>query len=250
VAATGAHVIVHGRNRERGAEVVGEIEREGIGSARFYAADFSSMAQVEALAATLLADYPRIDILVNNAGIWDRASRTPQLTPEGHEMHFAVNYLAGFVLTRLLLPRIVESAPSRIINVASAAQTPLQLDDLTMERNYCDSRAYAQSKLAQVMLTFDLANEVSRLGVFVAALHPATLMDTNLVLEAGMAPRSTTAEGATAVMNLVTAAGLQSGQYFNGLQPQRAADQAYDAAFRARLKARSFELGGIPDPAP
>jgi NAD(P)-dependent dehydrogenase (short-subunit alcohol dehydrogenase family) len=249
VAATGAHVVVHGRNRERGAEVVREIEAAG-GSARFYAADFASVAQVKELAATLVRDYPRIDVLVNNAGIWDRASRTPQLSADGHEMHFAVNYLSGFVLTRLLLPRLLEAPEPRIINVASGSQTALQFDDLMMTRGYNDSRAYSQSKLAQIIFTFDLAAELAGRRILVATLHPATLMDTSLVLEAGMAPRSTVAEGAAAVMNLVTAPNLASGQYFNGTQPARANAQAYDAQARAELRRVSFELAGLPNPAP
>src|SRR5687767_11106605 len=119
VAALGAHVIVHGRNQERGKAVVDEIAKEGKGSARFYTADLASLSEVRTLAQTILRDYQRLDVLVNNAGV---LLRDRQVSKDGHEMHFAVNYLAGFLLTRELLPRIVASTPSRIVNVASVSQ--------------------------------------------------------------------------------------------------------------------------------
>jgi NAD(P)-dependent dehydrogenase (short-subunit alcohol dehydrogenase family) len=243
VAALGAHVIVHGRNRERGTAVVEEIEREGIGSARFYAADLASLAQVRELAATIRKEYDRLDVLVNNAGIWLRGER--QVSQDGHEMHFAVNYLSGFLLTRELLPLLTRSAPSRIINVASGAQSPIDFDDVMLERPGRAAQGYGQSKLAQVMFTVDLANELRGTGITVAALHPATMMDTTLVREAGATPRSTVDEGAEAVMNLVTSPDIESGQYFNGLRPARGNAQAYDEDARARLRQLSMELTGL-----
>src|SRR5688572_14703669 len=104
VAGLGAQVIVHGRNAARGKEVVDEITRAGRGSARFYAADLSSLDEVRTLAQAILRDYPRLDVLVNNAGI---LLKDRQLNAAGQEMQFAVNYLSGFLLTRTLLPRIV-----------------------------------------------------------------------------------------------------------------------------------------------
>jgi NAD(P)-dependent dehydrogenase (short-subunit alcohol dehydrogenase family) len=244
VAATGAHVIVHGRSRDRGADVVAEIERDGVGSARFYPADLGSFEQVRALAASVLRDYQRLDVLVNNAGIWLEGPR--QTSADGHELHFQVNYLSGYLLTRLLLPLIVKSAPARVVNVSSGAQTPIDFGDVMLERGYSDSRAYAQSKLAQVMFTVDLARELASSGVTVTALHPATFMDTNMVTSRGVQPRSSVEEGAAAVMHLVTGTGLTSGQYFNGLSPARANAQAYDAAARERLARLSRELTGAP----
>jgi NAD(P)-dependent dehydrogenase (short-subunit alcohol dehydrogenase family) len=241
LAATGAHIIVHGRNRERGMEVVKEIELAGKGSARFYAADLASLAQVRHFADTILHDYPRIDVLINNAGIWlDGNTRT--LSADGVEMHFAVNYLSGFLLTRMLLPRIIASAPSRIVNVASSAQTPIQFDDVMLERNYTDSRAYSQSKLAQVMFTFDLARELAGKNVIVNAIHPATMMNTTMVLSHGAEPRTTVEVGADAVVNLVTTQGIASGQYFNGKQPSRPNAQALDEQARAKLRKLSLDL--------
>ena len=244
LASAGHHVIVHGRNRERGEALVREIAEKGKGSAVFYAADFASLEEVRELARRVLRDHDRLDALVNNAGIWlNRPGR--ELSGDGHELHFQVNYLAGFLLARMLLPRLRESAPSRIVNVSSAAQAPVDFDDVMLERGYSGGRAYAQSKLAQVMLTFDLARELEGTGVSVYALHPATLMDTHMVIEAGVRPRATVAEGAEAVLRLVTSEGLESGGYFDGTDAARAHAQAYDEAARERLRNLSEELVGI-----
>ena len=162
MSATGAHVIVHGRNRQRGEALVAEIAREGKGSARFYAADFASLSRVRELGQSILRDYERLDALVNNAGIWLAATNDRQLSADGHELHFAVNYLSGFLLTRMLLPLLKKSSQSRIVNVSSLAQSPIDFDNVMLERGYSASRGYGQSKLAQVMLTFDLARMPTR----------------------------------------------------------------------------------------
>lgn len=242
LAADGAHVIVHGRSRERGTALVDEITRAGTGSAAFYPADLASLAQVRHLATAILRDYDRIDVLVNNAGIWLNRSDERPLSEDGHELHFAVNYLSGYLLTRMLLPALLNGGPARIVNVASAAQAPIDFDDVMLARSYSGSRAYAQSKLAQILFTLDLADELKDRDVTVVALHPATLMDTPMVREAGARPRSTVAEGAAAVVHLVTSPDIESGQYFNGMRPARAHAQAYDAAARARLRTLSDEL--------
>jgi NAD(P)-dependent dehydrogenase (short-subunit alcohol dehydrogenase family) len=245
LAATGAHVIIHGRNVERGQEVVSEIQAQGLGSARFYAADLASLAQVRDLANTIIRDYDRLDVLVNNAGIWLLGPEGRQLSTDGHELHFAVNYLSGFLLTRMLLPMIIESAPSRIINVASTAQTPIDFADVMLENGYSGSRGYGQSKLAQILFTLDLAEELEGTGVTVNAVHPATLMNTNLVIDAGAQPRSTIEEGAEAVMNLITSPDAGTGQYYNQLRAIRAHSQAYDENARDQLRALSMRLTGL-----
>jgi NAD(P)-dependent dehydrogenase (short-subunit alcohol dehydrogenase family) len=243
LAATGAHVIVHGRNRERGTALVQEIERAGKGSAAFYPADLASLTQVRELGASILRDYQRLDVLVNNAGIWVTDGQR-QLSPDGHELHFAVNYLSGYLLTRTLLPLLVKSAPSRIVNVASVAQTPIDFADVMLDRGYSGGRAYGQSKLAQIIFTMDLARELAGKNVTVVALHPATLMNTSMVQAAGMEPRSTVAEGAEALMQAITMAGIENGSYFNGKRPTRANGQAYDDSAQRRLRELSARLTG------
>ena len=242
VAALGAHVIVHGRNAQRGAAVVDEIARQGKGSARFYAADFASLARVRSFADTIRRDYTRLDVLVNNAGVWlpDR-----QVSADGHEMQFAVNYLAGFLLTRALLPTIVESAPSRIINVASGAQSPIDFSDVMLERPGRAAQGYGQSKLAQIMFTFDLARELQGKGVTVLTLHPATMMNTTMVRSSGAQPQSTVDEGADAVMNLIVSPDAVTGQFFDGLRPTRAHRQAYDEDALTKLRELSMELTNV-----
>ncbi len=244
LAARGAHVIVHGRSRERGTALVEEIEREGVGSARFYAADLASLDQVRELGREILRDYDRLDVLLNNAGI---GSAPPErlLSEDGHEYRFQVNYLSHFLLTRLLLPRLTESAPSRIVNVSSLAQAPIDFDDVMLEKDFRGGRAYAQSKLAQVMFTFDLHEELEGTGVMVNSLHPATYMPTGMVRRAGVEPRATIDEGADAVMQLITSTEIEGGQFFRGLTSARAHAQAYDAEARAKLRKLSEELTGV-----
>lgn len=242
LAADGAHVIVHGRNRERGESLVAEIERAGTGSASFYAADLSDLDEVRRFGEAILRDYDRLDVLINNAGIWLPGSDERRLSADGHELHFAVNYLSHVLLTRMLLPLLKESEPARIINVSSAAQRPIDFDNVMLEDGYSGSRAYAQSKLAQVMFTIDLADELDGTGVRVLALHPASLMNTDMVREAGIRPRATVDEGADAVMHLVTMDDPPSGAYFDGQRAARADRQAYDEEARAKLRALSREL--------
>ena len=243
MAARGAHVIVHGRNEERGAEVVAEITAGGRGSARFYRADFASFEEVRAFADRILEDYDRLDVLVNNAG-FGSAPDERLLSEDGHEFRFQVNYLSHFLLTNLLLPRLRQSAPSRIVNVSSLAQAPIDWDDVMIEENFSGGRAYAQSKLAQVMHTFDLHEELSGTGVMVNSLHPATYMPTGMVQRLGVQPRATIAEGADAVMQLIVSDDIEGGQFFNQMNPSRAHDQAYDPEARARLRRLSEELTG------
>jgi NAD(P)-dependent dehydrogenase (short-subunit alcohol dehydrogenase family) len=242
VAAAGAHVIVHGRNSERGTALVAEITKLGKGGARFYAADLASLTAVRQLADNVRRDYKRLDVLVNNAGVWVQGPR--QVSADGHEMHFAVNYLSGFLLTRMLLPLLEASAPSRIVNVASGSQSPIDFDDVMLTRPGRAAQGYGQSKLAQIMFTFDLARELQDKGVIVTALHPATMMDTTMVRESGMGAMSTVDEGARAVMNLITGRDVQNGQYYSGTRATRAHAQAYDDQVRARLRALSSDLTG------
>jgi NAD(P)-dependent dehydrogenase (short-subunit alcohol dehydrogenase family) len=240
----GARVLVHGRNRERGEAAVAEIEQAG-GAAVFLAADFASLREVRRLAEAVRQRTERLDILINNAGIGTGGPDAPrQTSADGHELRFAVNYLAGFLLTRLLLPLIRNAAPARIVNVASAGQQALDFSDLMLTRGYSGTRAYCQSKLAQIMFTIDLAEELRGAGITVNALHPATYMDTAMVRAAGITPRSKVEEGARAILNLAVSPALEgrSGLYFNGLREAQAYRQAHDRKAREHLKALSLEL--------
>ena len=250
LAARGYVVYCHGRDAARGASLVAEIEAAG-GRAHFHPADFASLAQVRALAERL-STCTGFELLVNNAGIGTgpRGARR-QESADGHELIFAVNHLAGFLLTGLLLPQLARGSRARIVNVASAAQYPLDFDNLMLKRSWSGLRAYAQSKLAQILFTFELASRLEASGMTANCLHPATLMDTAMVRESGTAPRSTTADGVAAVMQLATAPELagRSGEYFDGLNVGRAHAQAYDPEARRRLWSVSERLtgfGGFP----
>lgn len=240
--ARGAHVIVHGRSEERGREVVERIEAEGPGTARFYRADLASFDEVRRFGHALLRDYDRLDVLVHNAGVWVDADDERQLSQDGHELHMQVNYFSTFLLTELLLPLIEASAPARIVNVASAAQRELDFDDIMMDEGYSDGRGYAQSKLAQILFTMDLAERLADRDISVVALHPATMMDTDMVLSRGAEPRASVDEGTQAVMHLIAGSEVESGGYYNGMTRAEAHDQAYDPEARAQLRQISQRL--------
>jgi NAD(P)-dependent dehydrogenase (short-subunit alcohol dehydrogenase family) len=166
------------------------------------------------------------------------------LSPNGLELRFQGNYLAGFLLTRRLLPLLRRSAPARIVNVASAGQRPLDFDDIMLERGYDGMRAYGQSKLAQIMFTFELAEQLDPDEVTVNALHPASLMNTKMVLESFGSAWTTVEEGAEATLRLAISPELDSvtGRYFDGLREARANAQAYEPEARRRLWDLSEEL--------
>jgi NAD(P)-dependent dehydrogenase (short-subunit alcohol dehydrogenase family) len=237
----GARVLVHGRDAARGAQVVSDIDHAG-GAATFLRADLASLAEIQRLAEAVEDATDRLDILINNAGI--SAGGVRQESADGFELRFAVNYLAGLLLTSLLLPLLRASAQARIINVSSAGQQAIDFADVMLTRGYSGARAYCQSKLAQVMFTFDLAEKLAGIGVTAICLHPATYMDTTMVRRAGVTPVSTVEQGADAVLNLAVSPALegQSGLYSNGLREARAHSQAYDAEARQRLWALSLEL--------
>jgi NAD(P)-dependent dehydrogenase (short-subunit alcohol dehydrogenase family) len=244
LAGMGATVLLHGRNPERLEatleELRGETGSEKLGS---YLADLSSLGEVRGLAERVLSEQDRLDVLVNNAGI---ISRGREESGDGHELTFAVNYLSHFLLTGLLLPLLRESAPARVVNVASAGQSPIDFDDPMLERGYDAMRAYSQSKLAQVMFTFELAGRLSGIGVTVNALHPASLMDTKMVHDTFGYTMSTVEEGAEAVVRLAVSPELEgvTGRYLDGTREGRANRQAYDLQARRRLWALSEELCG------
>ena len=244
----GARVLIHGRDRTRGERLLKEIRAAHRGSAAFLPADFSSLAEVRRLADTVRQTCDRLDILINNAGIGSGgAAGKRETSQDGLELRFAVNYLAGFLLTRALLPLLMLGKPARIVNVSSLGQHPIDFDDVMLTRGYSGSRAYAQSKLAQIMFTFDLARELEPDTVTANCLHPATYMATTMVRQSGVTPISTVEEGAEAILNLAVADELDgcSGQFYNGLRPSKPNPQAYDDAARERLRVLSLRLTGL-----
>jgi NAD(P)-dependent dehydrogenase (short-subunit alcohol dehydrogenase family) len=247
LAASGAKVLVHGRDRERAKTLIGEIARQG-GEAVFYCADLASLAGTRRLAETVMADHARLDVFISNAGIGSRSlGAERRSSADGHELRFAVNYLSGFLLAQRLLPLIKASAPARIVNVASLGQQAIDFDDVMLTKGYSGTRAYAQSKLAQIMFTIDLAQELKGSGVTVNCLHPATYMNTTMVREGGITPISTVEQGGEAILHLAAGADVanKTGLFFNGMHQAEANPQAYDTAARQRLRALSLELTGL-----
>jgi NAD(P)-dependent dehydrogenase (short-subunit alcohol dehydrogenase family) len=246
LARRGATVLLHGRSPERLEATLEELlvqtNTEKVGS---YLADLSSLAAVRDLAERILSEYDRLDVLVNNAGIIVQERKESE---DGYELTFAVNYLSHFLLTSLLLPLLKDSAPARVVNVASAGQSPIDFDDPMLERGYDAMRAYSQSKLAQIMFTFELAERLSGTGVSVNALHPASLIDTKMVQDTFGYTMSTVEEGSEAVVRLAVSSELEgvTGRYFDGKREARADEQAYDKEARQRLWELSEELCGRP----
>jgi NAD(P)-dependent dehydrogenase (short-subunit alcohol dehydrogenase family) len=252
LASGGASVILHGRDQKR-LDVTAEDIREMHSVRRpvTLRADLASLADVRRLAADVRDTTDRLDVLVSNAGIGSGMpeGRTRQTSADGYELRFAVNYLAGFLLTLELLPLLRRSAPSRIINVASIGQHPIDFADLMIERDYSGGRAYGQSKLAQIMSGFELAGRLPADEVTVNSLHPATYMPTKMVLEEVGHTVDSLEDGLVATARLVNDEELAgvTGRFFDRTNETRANAQAYDPVARAELWRRSLELVGHDD---
>lgn len=250
LAMQGATVLLHGRDPQRLEATQQEIQ-QATGSAQLetYRADFASLAEVRGLAEAVQTQHPRLDMLINNAGIGGgkRGAARREVSQDGYELRFAVNYLAPFLLTRLLLPSLRDTPPSRIINVASVGQHPINFKDVMLERHYDPMTAYSQSKLAQVMFTFDLAEALKGERVTVNCLHPASLMNTKMVHESLGYNLTTVEDGVKAVLYLATSPALDdiTGKYFDQQREARANPQAYDIAARRRLRQISEQLTGL-----
>ena len=252
LAAQGSRLLLHGRDEERLAATARSIaELTGNDAITTHRADLASLDELRELAADVQSSTTELQVLINNAGI---GSGKPDLTTrqrsrDGYELRFAVNYLAGFLLTQLLLPLLRRSAPARIVNVASIGQAPIDFDDVMLEHGYSGGRAYGQSKLAQIMYGFELAERLPTDAVTVNSLHPGTYMPTKIVLDQVGHSIDSLETGVDSTVRLATAPQLAavSGRFFDRQADARADDQAYEPRARRRLWDLSLELTGAPD---
>jgi NAD(P)-dependent dehydrogenase (short-subunit alcohol dehydrogenase family) len=256
LASMGARVGITGRDQARAELAAAAIAKESRNpSVDVFVADMSSQAEVRRLAHDILAAYPRLDVLLNNVGgFW--AHR--HVTADGLEHTFALNHLAPFLLTNLLLDRLIASAPARVVTVSSGAQSMGRIDfeDLMGELKYSGSRAYNQSKLANVMFTYELAKRLEGTGVTSTALHPGltstafSAEDPALswlvtILRPFMKSPKRGAETPVYLSSSPEAEGL-TGKYFANRKAKESNKSSYDTAVTARLWQVSADLVGIP----
>ena len=246
LAGRGATLLVHGRSLERGERLVDELRRAtGNDRIHLYIADLADLRQVDRLADELIRDHERLHVVVNNAGIGSGLpdGRERQESVDGVELRFAVNYLAGYLLTERLLPLLRRSAPARIVNVASVGQQEIDFDDVMLTRGYDGWRAYRQSKLAQVLYTVDLAERLPADEITINSLHPATFMPTKIVTGENQ-PIDTLESGVANVIRLVVSPDLAdvTGSFFDREAESKAHPQAYNPADRQRLRELSDRL--------
>jgi retinol dehydrogenase 14 len=256
LAAMGAHVAITGRDRGRTESAAREISAAGGVNVDVFVADLSSQGQVRRLANAVLERLPQIHVLVNNVGgYWS----TRHVTADGLERTFAVNHLAPFLLTNLLLDRLERSAPARVVTVASNAHATgrIDFDDLQGMRSYSGGRAYSQSKLANVLFTYQLARRMRGTAVTANALHPGVVRTSfgaedpariqRLLVRLLRPLMKSPAQGAATSIHLASAPELEkvSGQYFAGRRPRRSSTRSYDQAVAARLWEASADLVGL-----
>jgi NAD(P)-dependent dehydrogenase (short-subunit alcohol dehydrogenase family) len=249
LAAGGAALRLHGRDAGRLTATAEEIRaRTGNDRLHTHRADLAALDEVRSLADEVARSTDRLHVVVSNAGIGTSGPEgaTRAESRDGHELRFAVNYLAGFLLTLRLLPLLRRSAPARIVNVASLGQSPIDFGDPMILRRYSGTRAYGQSKLAQISSGFELAERLADEPITVNSVHPATYMPTKMVREAGGRPVSTLAEGVEATVRLAVAPDVDgvTGRFFDRRSEAAADGQAYDRDARARLWRLSVELTG------
>jgi retinol dehydrogenase 14 len=257
LAALGARVGITGRDKARtDAAAAGIRATPGNPAVDAFAADMSAQAEVRRLAAQVLDTYPRLDVLVNNVGgFW--AHR--HVTADGLEHTFAVNHLAPFLLTNLLLDRLTASAPARIVTVASGAHAKgrIDFDDLQGERNYSGQRAYSQSKLANVMFTYELARRLEGTGVTATVLRPGVVRTGfgaedpvayfAVMIRVALPFMKTPAQGAGTPIYLASAPEVEgvTGRYYANRKPTTSSKASYDTAAAARLWQASADLVGL-----
>ena len=253
LARMGAHLAITGRDRGRAKDVAREIRTAGGGQVDVFIADLSSQTQVRRLAVEVLQRFARIDALVNNVGgYWN----TRHVTADGLERTFALNHLAPFLLTNLLLGRMQQSAPARVVTVSSNAPAMGRIDfnDLQGERSYSGARAYNQSKLANVLFTYELARRLHGTAVTANALHPGVVSTSFGAEDPGRVQRlfvpvmrpfmKTPTRGAATSIHLASAADVErvSGHYFVNSKPKKSSERSYDQVAAARLWQMSADL--------
>ena len=256
LATMGAHLAVTGRDRGRAEAAAGEVRAAGGGRVDVFVADLSSQAEVRRLAGEVLGRLGRIDVLVNNVGgYW----HTRHVTADGLERTFAVNHLAAFLLTNLLLDPLQQSAPARVVTVASNAhaQGRIDFDDLQGERSWSGARAYSQSKLANVLFTYELARRLPASLATANALHPGVVRTSFGAEDPGGVQRrlvallrplmKAPARGAATSIHLASAPDLErvTGRYFANGKPKRSSTRSYDQAAAERLWQVSADLVGL-----
>ena len=240
LANTGATILLHGRSQARVNATLEEIQAAtGNTQLEDYVADFASLAEVRRLAEEIQVKHPSLNLLINNAGIGagNPTQRQREVSQDGYELRFAVNHLAPFLLTHLLLPCLRYAPFSRIVNVASLGQQPIDFKDVMLERLYDPMQAYCQSKLANIMFTFDLAEQLKDQGITVNCLNPGSRLNTKMVREMFGYPKGDVQSGADAIIYVATANELDhvTGKYFDQMREVQANAQAYDCQARRNL---------------
>lgn len=256
LATMGAHLAITGRDVGRIEAAGEEIRAAGGGQVDLFIADLSSQSEVRRLVEEVLQTLSRIDVLINNVGgYWD----TRHVTADGLERTFALNHLAPFLLTNLLLDKLKQSAPARVVTVSSNAHAMGRIDfnDLQGERSYSGARAYNQSKLANVVFSYELARRLLATSVTANALHPGLVSTSFGAEDPARVQRvfipflrpfmKSPARGATTSIHLASARELEqvSGQYFSSSRPKKSSERSYDQAAAARLWQVSDDLVGL-----
>lgn len=259
LATMGAHLAVTGRDRDRADAAAAEIRAAGGGRVDVFVADLSSQAEVRRLADQVLHALPRIDVLINNVGgYWN----TRHVTADGLERTFALNHLAPFLLTTLLLDRLTDSAPARVVTISSNAHAMgrIDFDDLQSERSYSGARAYNQSKLANVLFTYELARRIPAASVTANALHPGVVStsfgaDDPAVVQRLLVPflrpfMKTPNQGAATSIHVASAPDLTqvTGRFFAHSRPGKSSARSYDRAVATRLWQASADLVAADSP--
>jgi NAD(P)-dependent dehydrogenase (short-subunit alcohol dehydrogenase family) len=254
--ALGAHLAITGRDSERTQDAAREIRAAGGGQVEVFVGNLSSQSEVRRLAAEVLRSLPRLDVLVNNVGgYWD----TRHVTADGLEHTFALNHLAPFLLTNLLLDRLKHMAPARVVTVSSNAHAMGQIDfdDLQGERSYSGAEAHNQSKLANVLFTYELARRLQGTSVTANALHPGVVSTSfgaedprriQQVLIPFFRPfMKSAAKGAATSIHVASAPDLEqvTGRFFTKSKPKRSSERSYDNMVAARLWQVSADLVGL-----